>query len=164
MDEPRDPPGDPGTRRTIRLRSLRATFAREVVREDAPTYLTAHRFESAHQVFELFRDLRDETRETFVALHLNIKNKLLCMDRCSVGILDGALVHPREIFRGAMLSCAASIVLLHNHPSGDPAPSPEDREVTRRLQEAGRTIGIPIIDHIIIGEDSYYSFRESGTL
>jgi DNA repair protein RadC len=82
----------------------------------------------------------------------------------SLGSLTGSLVHPREVFKGALLSSAASVILLHNHPSGDPKPSAEDREVTRKLVEAGKLLGVPVLDHVIIGERSYYSFRETGEL
>lgn len=151
-------------RRTIRLRLLRPVFSREVVREDAPAYLVAHRFASPQQVFELFRDLAMESREVFACLHLDAKHRLLCFERVSVGTLDGSLVHPREVFKGALLSSAASVVLLHNHPSGDPEPSREDRDVTRRLVDAGRLLGVPVLDHVVVGAETYYSFSERGEL
>lgn len=78
--------------------------------------------------------------------------------------LDGSLVHPREVFKGALLSSAASVILLHNHPSGDPDPSAEDREVTRKLVEAGRLLGVPVLDHVIVGVGAFYSFRERRAL
>jgi DNA repair protein RadC len=149
--------------KTTRLRSLRAVFTREVIREDAAAYLTTHRYTSPQQIYELFRDLAIESKEHFICLHLDTKHKLLCFDRVTVGTLDGSLVHPREVFKTALLSSAASVILLHNHPSGDPAPGAEDREVTRKLVEAGRLLGVPILDHVIVG-DGFYSFRESGTL
>lgn len=161
MTTPEDPSGG---RRTIRLRSLRAVFSREVLREDAPAYLSARRFSSPGQVYELFRDLYLESKEPFICLHLNAKHGLLCFDRVAVGTLESSLVHPREVFKGALLSSAGSIVIVHNHPSGDPAPSQEDREVTRRLVGAGILLGVPVLDHVIIGERSYYSFRETGEL
>jgi DNA repair protein RadC len=154
----------PEGRKTIRLRSLRAVFSREVLREDAPAYLGAHRYSSAAQVYELFRDLSRESKEHFVCLHLDVKHRLLCFDRVAVGTLDGSLVHPREVFKGALLSSAASVVLLHNHPSGDPAPSAEDREVTRKLVEAGKLVGVPVLDHVIVGDGAFYSFSEQGLL
>lgn len=158
-------PGDPhGDCRTIRLRSLRAVFSREILREGAPAYLSARRFSSPGQVYELFRDLYLESKEHFICLHLNAKHGLLCFDRVAVGTLESSLVHPREVFKGALLSSAGSIVIVHNHPSGDPAPSQEDREVTRRLVGAGILLGVPVLDHVIIGESSYYSFRETGEL
>jgi len=151
-------------RRTIRLRSLRAVYSREVLREDAPAYLSARRFTSPGQVFELFRDLYLESREHFLVLHLDVRHTVLCFDRVTVGTLDGSLVHPREVFKSALLSSAATVVLVHNHPSGDPSPSAEDREVTRRLVEAGKLLGVPVLDHVVVGENSYYSFRETGDL
>ena len=157
-------PDEPHGRRTIRLRLLRPVYSREVVRECAPDYLSAHHYTSPAQVYELFRNLSRESKENFICLHLDAKHKLLCFDRVAVGTLDGSLVHPREVFKGALLSSAASVILLHNHPSGDPAPSQEDREVSRRLVVAGKLLGVPVLDHVIIGESSYYSFRETGEL
>jgi len=161
MTAPEEPHGG---RRTIRLRSLRAVFSREVLREDAPAYLSTLRFSSPQQVYELFRDLSLESKEYFVCLHLNAKHGILCFDRVAVGTLESSLIHPREVFKGALLSSAGSIVIVHNHPSGDPAPSQEDREVTRRLVGAGKLLGVPVLDHVIIGERSYYSFQETGEL
>jgi len=151
-------------RKTVRLRLLRPVYSREVIREDAPDYLSARRYSSPSQVYELFRDLASESKEHFVCLHLDAKHGLLCFDRVAVGTLDGSLVHPREVFKGALLSSAASVILLHNHPSGDPEPSAEDREVTRKLVEAGRLLGVPVLDHVIVGDASFYSFRERGAL
>jgi DNA repair protein RadC len=83
----------------------------------------------------------------------------------SVGDLSSALVHPREVFKPAILSNAASVILAHNHPSGDPQPSPEDCAVTRRLQEAGQILGIEVLDHVIIGDASRWaSLREKGLM
>jgi DNA repair protein RadC len=82
----------------------------------------------------------------------------------SRGTLDATLVHPREVFKAALLSNAASIILTHNHPSGDPTPSPDDHQLTRRLVDAGRLIGVEVLDHIIVGDGRYFSFREGGRL
>jgi DNA repair protein RadC len=157
-------PEEPHGRRTIRLRLLRPVYSREVLREDAPDYLSTHRYTSPAQVYELFRDLSMESKEHFVCLHLDSKYKLICYDQVAVGTLDGSLVHPREVFKGALLSSAAAVLLLHNHPSGDPEPSAEDQEVTRKLVEAGKLLGVPVLDHVIIGDGSFYSFRERGAL
>jgi DNA repair protein RadC len=85
----------------------------------------------------------------------------LSIDEVSVGTLTASLVHPREVFREAIRSAAAAILLVHNHPSGDPAPSEDDRSVTRRLQAAGELVGIRVLDHVIVSEGGFYSFRES---
>lgn len=119
--------------------------------------------QSATEVFERYRYLlADSPVEVFLVVLLDVKRRLL-QDACvSVGILNGSLIHPREVFAAAVSDRAASIVLVHNHPSGDPSPSPEDREVTRRLRSAGEIVGIPVLDHVIIGRCSFYSFREEG--
>jgi DNA repair protein RadC len=104
-------------------------------------------------------------REHFVVLLLDTQNQIIGIHTVTVGTLDASLIHPREIFKTAILANAASILLAHNHPSGDPTPSAEDRMVTRQLAEAGVTMGIEVLDHIVVGDvHRYYSFREAGTL
>jgi len=103
-------------------------------------------------------------REIFICLHLNIKNSLLTWEVVSVGSLNFSVVHPREVYKGAILSNAASIIFCHNHPSGDLEPSPEDIAVTKRLQDAGKLLGIQVLDHIIFGEESFVSLKERGIL
>jgi DNA repair protein RadC len=105
--------------------------------------------------------LRGLRRESFQSLLLDGRHRLLSIDEVSVGTLTASLVHPREVFREAIRSAAAAILLVHNHPSGDPAPSAEDQAVTRRLQAAGELVGIRVVDHVIVSEGGYYSFRES---
>jgi DNA repair protein RadC len=109
-------------------------------------------------------ELRDRERERFVALCLNARNELVREVVVSVGSLNASIVHPREVFKPALASSSAAIVIAHNHPSGDPAPSREDREVTRALAEAGRLLDIPLHDHVIVGADAYFSFRDAGLL
>lgn len=112
----------------------------------------------------------DPEKEHFVVLFLNTKNRLKSYHVVSVGTLTSALVHPREVFRPAIVQAASSVVVAHNHPSGDPAPSSADIQVTRQLREAGRLIGIEVMDHIIVGDpgrhsgSGFYSFREAGLL
>lgn len=102
-------------------------------------------------------------RECFLSVLVDVKNRVLDVDFVSMGTLDGSLVHPREVFLNAVRSQAASVILVHNHPSGDPAPSAEDREVTRKLRSAGDVLGIPVLDHVILGcGGAYFSFRESA--
>ena len=149
--------------KTIRLRCLRAIYERQVVREDAPAYLDGRRYTAPAQVYELFRDLSKEAKEHFLCLHLDGKNRIVCLDRVSVGSMNQSIVHPREVFKTAILSSAAAVLLVHNHPTGDTEPSQEDREVTRRLAEVGALIGIRVLDHVIVGE-GYYSFTEHGLL
>jgi DNA repair protein RadC len=118
---------------------------------------------SAADVFDRYRYLvGDSPVEEFLAILLDVKHRVLHDVRVSVGILNGSLIHPREVFAAAVAERAAAVVLVHNHPSGDPSPSPEDREVTRRLRSAGGIVGIPVMDHVIIGSCSFYSFREEA--
>ena len=152
----------PPEKKKITILSIEARYRKEVVREDAPAWVSM-RFTSPSQVFEMFRDLRQEAKEHFIALHLDGKNRIICFDRVSIGSLNHSIVHPREVFKTACLSSAAAILLLHNHPTGDTSPSREDLEITRRIREAGDLLGIKVLDHIIIG-DSYLSFVEQGLI
>lgn len=101
-------------------------------------------------------------REIFSVLLLNIKNQLIGANIVSVGNLISSLVHPREVFKPAILANAFQVILVHNHPSGDPTPSREDIEITRRMIQAGNLLDIPVIDHIILAENRYASMRERG--
>ena len=103
-----------------------------------------------------------EKREHFQVLMLDRKNRFMRDERISQGSLDSSVVHPREVFNKAIRESAAAIICVHNHPSGDPQPSPEDRSLTRRLVDAGETIGIPVLDHIIVGRNCYVSFKDEG--
>ena len=153
-----------GSTKTFRLRVMKPVYSREVIREDMPAYMATNRFTSPQQVFEMFRDLIFETKEHFICLHLDGKNRIVCLDRVSVGSLNQSVVHVREVMKSALLSSAAAILLIHNHPTGDPSPSGEDMAITRRLKESGELIGIPVLDHIIIGNGEYVSFVERGLI
>lgn len=123
------------------------------------------RFTSPAQVFDFFHhELRDSRKELFLTLLLDGKNRITRKVEISIGSLNQSIVHPREVFAPAVRESAAAVIFIHNHPSGDPAPSREDREITRRLKEAGEILGIRVLDHIIIGDGSYFSFVESGVL
>ena len=106
----------------------------------------------------------DKKREQFQVLMLDRKNRFMRDVMISQGSLDASVVHPREVFNTAIRDSAAAIICIHNHPSGDPQPSPEDRALTRRLLDAGETIGIPVLDHIIVGRNCYLSFKDEGWL
>ncbi|HSJ38566.1 MAG TPA: DNA repair protein RadC [Planococcus sp. (in: firmicutes)] len=110
----------------------------------------------------LMNDMTSLKQEHFVTLFLNIKNQVLHRQTIFVGSLNASIVHPREIFREAVRRSAASIICAHNHPSGNPAPSPEDIDVTKRLLEAGSIIGIELLDHVIIGDHQFISLKEKG--
>src|SRR5690606_23612398 len=109
-------------------------------------------------------ELKYLQKEHFIVLFLNTKNRVMGKETLSIGSLNASIVHPREVFRSAIQRSSASIICAHNHPSGDPGPSPEDIEVTRRLQEAGKLIGIELLDHLIIADQSYVSMKELGLL
>jgi DNA repair protein RadC len=154
----------PARPRTIRLKQIRAVYETLTIKEEVNHYLQPFtRYTSPEQVFDTFSFLRRETKEYFFAIHLDGKNRICCVDEVSVGSLNQSVVHPREVFKTALLSSAASIILVHNHPTGDSTPSREDIEITRRLKEAGEIIGVKLLDHIIIG-DSYLSFASQGLL
>ncbi|MCC7574857.1 DNA repair protein RadC [Candidatus Woesearchaeota archaeon] len=104
--------------------------------------------------------LRDKDKEHFMILHLNTKNQVIKHETISIGTLNASIVHPREIFKSAIKENANAIILVHNHPSGDPEPSPEDEEITHRLEEAGELLNIKILDHVIIAEKKFYTFKK----
>ncbi|MBN2899454.1 MAG: DNA repair protein RadC [Clostridia bacterium] len=99
-------------------------------------------------------------KEKFFALLLDTKNQIIAVEDISTGSLNASIVHPREVFHYAIKKNAKSVILAHNHPSGYPAPSKEDKQITERLVEAGKIVGIEVMDHIVLGNESYYSFKE----
>ena len=119
----------------------------------------------SQQVFEHYHErLRDVKKENFFCILLDCKHRIIKEELISVGTLNLSIVHPREVFSAAIRESAESIILIHNHPSGDPRPSREDMQVTNRLIEVGELVGIEIIDHIVIGNGSYISFLEQKLL
>jgi len=108
--------------------------------------------------------LRDLAVEEFHVLALGSQSQILGDLLITRGILNSSLVHPREVFRAAIAEAAAGIIVVHNHPSGDPTPSADDRTVTRQLVDAGRLLDLPVYDHVIVGADRYVSFAEAGLL
>lgn len=100
-------------------------------------------------------------QEHFVAVYLDAKNKIVGDHTVSIGILNAAIIHPREVFYGAIKAVAHGLIVIHNHPSGDPEPSPEDLEVTKKLQKTGEIVGIHFLDHIILGKETWWSWKES---
>jgi len=105
----------------------------------------------------LATDAADSPVEMFAVFHLNAQNHVIGWEVVTRGLLDCSLIHPREVFRSAIVRNAAALIVAHNHPSGETEPSPEDLKVTRQLAEAGQTLGIPVLDHIIIGHDERFS-------
>ena len=121
-------------------------------------------FESPEAVYLFNRDLARESREHFAVLLLNSRNRIVDRSIVSVGSLNASIVHPREVFRPAIEMTAAAMVLVHNHPSGDPMPSRDDIEIARRLIRGGELLGIQVLDHVIVARDSYLSMRRERIL
>ena len=116
---------------------------------------------NSSKIYDYFKDLViNETQENFYAIYLDSKSKLISYKLLFKGTINYSCVHPREVFKFAVLESAYSIIIFHNHPSGDPTPSFEDKKTTKVLQEAGNIIGIPVVDHLIFGNNKYYSFYE----
>ncbi|OQW59734.1 MAG: hypothetical protein BVN28_10440 [Nitrospira sp. ST-bin4] len=126
---------------------------------------TGTRISSSADLFKHFHPiLRDRKQELFKVVLLDAKNTVIKESTVSEGTLTLSLVHPREVFASAVRESAAAVIFLHNHPSGDPTPSLEDRHLTERLGEAGRLLGIPVLDHVVIGDGRYVSFADQGWL
>lgn len=152
------------SKKTIKLKRIRAVYEKFTITEEMNSYVEPlKKFCNSAQVFQVFRFLQNETKECVLSLHLDAKNRVCCVDEVAVGSLNEAIVHPREVFKSALLSSAAAIILIHNHPSGDPAPSKIDFEITDRLKMAAEVLGVRLLDHIIIGDD-YFSFADKGLL
>jgi len=136
-----------------------------LVRESGPWY--AEKITSPEDVVRIMRDhidIENLDREHFIVLYLGRKNDLNAIHTVSVGGLSSSLVHPREVFKPAILTSSAAVLLVHNHPTGDPTPSREDCEVTQRLIEAGKILGIEVLDHVVIGVGRHYSMKSSGLI
>ena len=115
-------------------------------------------------IFAEMKDIRTHKKEHFVVFYLDSRNQEIKREIISIGSLNASLVHPREVFEPAVKHTAAHLIIAHNHPSGDPNPSTEDLHLTRRLTEAGKIMGIEILDHVIVARDRYLSFKEKGLL
>jgi DNA repair protein RadC len=156
-------------RKAGRLSSRQAAFlyfALLLGREVCSLPLRAgERFSSSRDLYCRYRArFFAATKEHFLSLHLNSKNQLIREVLVSIGSLSTSVVHPREVFAPAVRDSTAAIIFLHNHPSGDPAPSREDRDCTQRLVHAGQILGIRVLDHVVLGHEDYYSFADSGLL
>jgi DNA repair protein RadC len=164
----RRPPGELATwplRRWLRVRgigvaraaALAAAF--EIGRRATEGGSAQPAIRGPDDVLAQVRDLARARREHFVVLLLNARHELQCRETVSIGSLNASIVHPREVFLPAILHSAASVVLVHNHPSGDPEPSEEDLSITRRLVEVGELVGIAVLDHVIVASRGLVSFR-----
>ena len=140
-------------------------------RADNPTYtpvscppsnLRRKRLSSPTDVWMDLVHVRTALQEHFIVYDLNVRHHIIAMRIVHVGTLTGVEVHPREVFRGAILNSAAAVIFAHNHPSGDPSPSRQDLELTARLREVGELCGITVLDHIVVAADGYVSLAERG--
>ena len=120
--------------------------------------------EDAYRAITTITNVQEEAQEVLGILILNIKNKIVAVHEISRGTLNASVIHPREVFKPAVLHNAAAIICFHNHPSGDPKPSKEDVNITNRLVEAGEILGIEILDHIIVGDGRYVSLKEGAVM
>ena len=116
------------------------------------------------EIWEELKDLRDHKKEHFVVFYLDSRNQEIKREIISVGSLNANLVHPREVFEPAVRNLAAQVILAHNHPSGDPEPSEDDLEITKRLVESGKILGIEVVDHIIVVKNGFLSFKEKNLI
>jgi DNA repair protein RadC len=148
----------PAPLQTVRLKEIVAVYTPVQIRCAVGALIAeAPAIHSAEEVHRLFSFMEYETREQFFALHLNTKHEILCLDQVSVGSLTSSIVHPREVFKSALLSSAAAILFVHNHPSGDPTPSKDDYAIHERLCQAGKLLCIPVLDSVIIGSNGRYT-------
>lgn len=144
------------------------TYKLMLVKDHSARYeLTSKKIGSPRDAYLIIKDvfaMEAQPEEILVMLCLDTKNKVIACHEISRGSLNSSIVHPREVFKRAVLSNANSIILGHNHPSGDPSPSQEDINITKRLKECGAMLGIEVLDHVIIGDNSYTSLKDKGIL
>lgn len=149
---------------TVRLRELTVRYS---VRKDSEGHsvVVGRALSSPRDAASTFMTLlQDEPAEVFAMLCVTTKHRVIAYHEVSRGTLDSTLVHPREVFKAAILANAAAIIVCHNHPSGDPSPSLDDLELTKRLVATGNLLGIDVLDHIVVGDGRYYSFKEGSCL
>jgi DNA repair protein RadC len=142
-----------------------SVFRLSLIKDHTLAYANASCMLTPQNVYELIKEyLQDTDREHFIAIFLDSRSAVIGMNTVSVGTLTESLVHAREVFKGAILANAASIIVAHNHPSGEALASEADISVTSKLKDAGRILGIPIEDHVIVADVGYFSFRQHGLL
>ncbi len=149
---------------TMRLRELTVRYSVKKTDAGQPVIVGRAMNTPSESAAALMTALQDQPGEVFAILCLSTKHRVIAYHEVSRGTLDATLVHPREVFKAALLANAAAIILTHNHPSGDPSPSADDVQLTRRLVDAGALLGVDVLDHIIVGDGRYYSFKEGSCL
>jgi DNA repair protein RadC len=149
---------------TMKLRELTVRYSVKKTDAGQPVIVGRAMNSPRDSAAALMAVLQDQPTEVFAILCLTTKHRVIAYHEVSRGTLDSTLVHPREVFKAALLANAAAIIVSHNHPSGDPSPTLDDLEVTRRLVATGEVLGIPILDHVVIGDGRYFSFKEGGRL
>ncbi len=142
----------------IFIREVSVRYKRKRVSKKTHSFIGKHTSNADRVVKMLYRDMRQETVEKFLVIHLNSENIIESFQTVSIGTLNQATVYKREVFKAAVVANCASIICVHNHPSGKCMPSLEDRKITEELKAAGSLLGIKVLDHIIIGDGEYYSF------
>ncbi|MHC5268250.1 RadC family protein [Enterococcus sp. LJL98] len=148
-----------GAIKAIELKAM-MEFGRRIHQSLQPKYGSVRT--SMDLAYQLMEELKDYQQEHLLCLYLNTKNEIIHRQTLFIGSLNQSIAHPREIFRVAVRYSAARIICAHNHPSGNPEPSMNDRQFTRRLKECGEMMGIELLDHLVIGDQSYVSLREEG--
>jgi DNA repair protein RadC len=145
--------------REVKMRTYRVELVRESGGDELEETILRTSRDVARALRPLFKGI---DREKFVVALLDAKHSLIAINTVSIGSLTASIVCPREVFRPAVLLPTAAVVLAHNHPSGDPSPSGEDIELTKRLREVGELLGIRVLDHVILGDGKHYSFADAG--
>lgn len=147
------------------IQETQVQFVRiKMVRENQEQYSKyGQKLLSAADVTMIARDyFKDSDREEVVVFCLDTKNKITAINQVSVGSLNQSIIHPREVFKAAILSNSNGIIMVHNHPSGDPDPSVEDDAITKKIYHASQLLGIPLLDHVIITDEKHFSYADSG--
>ena len=149
------------------MAKIMTKYRLELVKEESHKYEVETRISCPKDIYEVLTKvcrIQCNAEEVFILITLNTKNIVTGYFEVHRGTINSSLVHPREVFKRALLNNASNIMVAHNHPSGDPNPSKEDIQITERLKEAGNLLGINLLDHIIVGEDKYISLKEKGVL
>lgn len=149
------------------MAKIMTKYKLELVKEESHKYEVETKISCPKDIYEVLTKvcrIQCNAEEVFILITLNIKNIVTGYFEVHRGTINTSLVHPREVFKRALLNNASDIMVAHNHPSGDPNPSKEDIQITERLKEAGNLLGINLLDHIIVGDDKYISLKEKGVL